>query len=80
MDTEKEYPYPYVVCSGHLQGVCMTAATMLDFIADYMEDDLYTVQELKVKIKHQVKMLEQAHKDVDLVLKNHYETITKGLK
>jgi len=72
MDTEKEYAYPYVICSGHLQGVCVSTASTLSHVAYYLEDDLYTLKELKEKLNNQIKILEKADKDVNLLLKNHY--------
>jgi hypothetical protein len=73
MDTEKEYQFPQSTCAGHLQGVCITVSSQLEFIADWIEDDLYTQKELKDKILHQVKILKNAEKETNEILKKDYE-------
>jgi hypothetical protein len=73
MDTKKEYKHPQAYCCGHLQGTVMNEASVLKFIAQNLEGDLYTTEERVDKIMRSVDRLNTANEEVTEILNLHYK-------
>ena len=73
MDTKKEYKHPQAYCCGHLQGTVINEASVLKFIAQNLDSELYTTEEIVDKIMRSVDRLNQANDEATAILNLHYK-------
>ena len=60
--------HPESYCAGALIGVIITQGGMIKFLADYIDDDLYTRKELSERIKEAIHTMEEEVQKCEKIL------------
>jgi len=65
--------YPESYCAGTLIGVIITQGATIKFLADYIDDELYTPKELADRIKDAIQTMEDAVDECEDILAESYK-------